>query len=635
MHHRDLTQRNIERLAELFPTVVTEQMDDEGKPVQAVDFDLLRQELSDHVIEGPRERYQLDWPGKRNALFAANAPVTKTLRPVPDESVNFDTTQNLFIEGDNLDAMKLLQESFLGRVKMIYLDPPYNTGNDFVYLDDYSERAQDYLTRSGQTSSEGTGLVSNPSTSGRYHSNWLSMMYPRLRIARNLLTDDGMVFISIDDNELHNLVSIVTEIFGDKCYLGSIAWLKKRKGSFLSKGLVSMHEYIVAVGRKSGGILFGGTADSTESQPLVKRTNARSVLRVPGGRVETRLSDGTYPAGSYGEGSSSVELLHDARVADGTFVTELELEGPFIWSQRYLDEQLSLGARITVNTSSFQPRVFKVQSEDQHKGFSSFIEGVRLGATNEDAYEHGKELFGVEGVLDYPKPVNLIKTLVEAATHFDPNAIVMDFFAGSGTTAEAVLSLNAEDGGARRFLLVQLPEEVGEDSAAARAGFSTISDVACARLKKVGERTLGDASDGSPILDVGFRFLRVDSSYSEDVRHAPELTDQTELHLQSNSVKADRTDEDLLLEVMLEWGLDPGLPLASEDFGADRCLIVDDGALVGFFAETLHADVIRELAGRQPLRVVFRDSAFATDAARINAEQIFAEMSPTTDVKVI
>lgn len=635
MHSPELTQRNIERLAELFPTVVTEQLDADGRPTRGIDFDSLRQELADYVVEGPRERYQLDWPGKRNALFAANTPVSKSLRPVPDESVNFDTTQHLFIEGDNLDALKLLQESFLGRVTMIYLDPPYNTGKDFVYRDDYSERSQDYLARSGQTSAEGAGLVSNPDTGGRYHSNWLSMMYPRLRLARNLLSDDGVLFVSIDDNEFHNLVSILTEVFGENCYLGSIAWLKKRKGSFLSKGLVSMHEYVVAVGRRPGARLFGGTADSTESQPLVKRTNARSKLRTPASRVETRLDDGVYPAGSYGEGSSSVELLHDARVKDGMFVTELELEGPFIWSQQYLDDQLSRGARITINTSSFQPRVFKVQSDDQHKGLSSFIEGVRLRATNEDAYEHGKKLFGIEGVLDYPKPVNLIKVLVEAATHFDPDAIVMDFFAGSGTTAEAVLSLNAEDGGARRFLLVQLPEKVGENSAAARAGYSTISEVARARLRRVGERTLEEASGGSAPLDVGFRYLRVDSSGREDVSHSPDSTSQAGLDLQANSIKPDRTDEDLLLEVMLQWGLDPGLPLVSEEFGAGRCLIVDDGALIGLLTETLDSDVIRQIAGRQPLRVVFRDSAFARDADRINAEQIFAELSPTTDVKVI
>lgn len=633
LHSLDMTARHVERIAELFPQVITEFRDAEGQVTLAIDFDLLRQELAAKVIDGPQERYRLEWPGKRAAALVANAPIAKTLRPVREESVDFNTTRNLFIEGDNLEALKLLQESYLGKVKLIYIDPPYNTGGDFIYDDDFAESSADYLHRSGQQSDTGDRLVANTEANGRFHSDWLSMMYPRLKLARNLLREDGLLFVSIDDHEVANLRAILDEIFGTKCRLGTIAWLKKRKGSFLSKSMVSMHEYVLVYGRQPGVRLFGGRADDSESQPLVKKTNNVSTLAFPANVVRTKLRDGAYATGIYGEGGSAVELQDSIEVHGSLITSPFRLTAPFIWGQPYLDAQLAAGATVVINTTNFQPRAFKAPDPDSHKGLSSVLDGVALSATNEDAFEYGAHIFGAEGVLDYPKPVNLIKTIIGAATEFNRDAIVLDFFAGSGTTADAVIRQNADDGGTRSFICVQLPEGVAPESPAGRLGFKTIADLARERIRRVSSEVLQELRGVT--VDTGFRSLRVDTSNLADNFRAPDKTSQDQFAGFEASVKADRTDEDLLFQVLLDWGLGLSEPITVEEMTGCRVLTVADNALIACFANDVTDTVVRVMAARHPLRTVFKDSGFANDAARINAEQIFREVSPETEVRTI
>lgn len=636
MHSPDLSQENIAKIRELFPGCVTEARDDKtGKLRLAVDFDQLKQELSDHIVEGPQERYRLDWPGKREALAMANAPIAKVLRPCREESVSFEDTQNLFVEGDNLDALKILQESYLGKIKFIYIDPPYNTGNDFIYKDDFSVGHIDYLHQSGQLSEQGALLVANTSSNGRFHSDWLSMMYARIKLARNLLHENGLMFLSIDDNEVSNLIKICDEVFGDGNFVGSMSWLKKRKGSFLSKRLVSMTEWLLVYGKSPNNRLFGGTADDSESQPLIKRTNSVGILTFPPKKVETKLADGVYNAGVYGDGSSSVELLGSIRVANGIIEDSFSLKGPFIWGQNYLDAQIEGGARLVVNTASFQVRAFKAPDPDAHKGLSTFINGLELGATNEDGYEQLRDLLQSEGVMSYPKPVNYVKYLMGATTRWDKNSIVLDFFAGSSTTAHAAMELNAEDGGRRRFIMVQLAEACSPETGAFKAGYASIAEVSKERIRRAGSRIRKGKCHPNWNLDVGFRVLKIDTSNMKDVYYRPDQLSQADLFESVDNVKPDRTAEDLLFQVLVDWGVDLTLPIRRETLQGKTVFFVDDNALVACFDQGISEELVKELAKVEPLRVVFRDNGFASDALKINVEQIFRQLSPSTELKTL
>lgn len=565
----------------------------------------------------------------------ANAPIAKVLRPCREESVSFEDTQNLFVEGDNLDALKILQESYLGKIKFIYIDPPYNTGNDFIYKDDFSVGHIDYLHQSGQLSEQGALLVANTSSNGRFHSDWLSMMYARIKLARNLLHENGLMFLSIDDNEVSNLIKICDEVFGDGNFVGSMSWLKKRKGSFLSKRLVSMTEWLLVYGKSPNNRLFGGTADDSESQPLIKRTNSVGILTFPPKKVETKLADGVYNAGVYGDGSSSVELLGSIRVANGIIEDSFSLKGPFIWGQNYLDAQIEGGARLVVNTASFQVRAFKAPDPDAHKGLSTFINGLELGATNEDGYEQLRDLLQSEGVMSYPKPVNYVKYLMGATTRWDKNSIVLDFFAGSSTTAHAAMELNAEDGGRRRFIMVQLAEACSPETGAFKAGYASIAEVSKERIRRAGSRIRKGKCHPNWNLDVGFRVLKIDTSNMKDVYYRPDQLSQADLFESVDNVKPDRTAEDLLFQVLVDWGVDLSLPIRRETLHGKTVFFVDDNALVACFDQGISEELVKELAKAEPLRVVFRDNGFASDALKINVEQIFRQLSPSTEVRTL
>jgi adenine-specific DNA-methyltransferase len=615
MHSADLTQRNIDAIAELFPTVVTETVDAEGNPVCAVDFDALRQELSDHVVEGPQERYQLDWPGKRAAAFAANAPIAKTLRPVRDESVDFDTTRNLFIEGDNLEALKLLQESYLGKVKLIYIDPPYNTGHDFVYSDDFAESTAEYLERSGQKSDSGERVVANTEANGRFHSDWLSMMYPRLKLARNMLSDEGIIFVSIDDNEAPNLRRMLDEIFGEQNFAGQFVWKKGGTGKNDSQFAVVEHEYIVAYARNAVSTQFGLDTEATvttsynfhdengryslvrlDMQNLGYQTSLDFPITGPDGtvyRVEQR--NPASPQARWRWSKSTVKERYD----------ELVFKGGRVYTKNYEKE----GAR---------PR--------------SLLTEERFGVTRTGKAE-AEAAIEQAGVFDFPKPVRLIRHLIRIAD--DKGAIVLDFFAGSGTTGQAVLQQNAADGGNRSFILVQLDEVTNPKSEASKVGYKTIAEISRTRLRKAGQKVAGQAGLASPSLDTGFRSLKVDTTNMNDPLATPDDLVQASLSSGIASVKPDRNDEDLLFQVLLDWGLDLSEPIKVEEVAGRRVLAVANGALIACFADEVTDEVVQAIVRRHPLRAVFKDSGFATDAARINAEQIICEVSPETEVRAI
>lgn len=628
-------QINLDALYQIAPSCFTEAMGEDGEVHRVVDFNKLRLLLGDQTVEDAPEVYDFTWVGKRAALQEAAAPINKTLRPCPEESVDWDNTQNLYIEGDNLEVLKLLQNSYMGKVKMIYIDPPYNTGNDFVYHDDFHRTQQEEDEAAGVINEDGERMVKNTTSNGKFHSDWCSMIYSRLMVARSLLTDDGVIFISIDDNEVKNLQSICNEVFGESNFLGIITWSKKRKGSFLSKGIISLTEYLLVYTKNRDSCigLFGGVADGNESQPIIKRTNRVSILSIPANIIETKLSDGLYKAGRYGDAVNPVNLLDDVTVVNGKIVNPFRIEAPFTWSQPMFDDQLSKGAKFVINTMNFQIRVFRIYEDDNFKGFGSFINGVQIRGTNEDAYEELERFFGVKKLFDYSKPTNYIKELVNAATHFDKNSIILDFFSGSGTTAQSVMQLNAEDKGKRKFIMIQLPEETIKDSEAYNAGYKNICEIGKKRIKFAG-KNIKEEHPESTDLDTGFRVFKCESSNYKDVAFAPKDYTQDMLAGLLDNIKEDRTDLDLLFDCMLRWGVELSLPLSSQK--VDGCTLnnVNDGDLVACFEGRVTEAVIDAIAALSPVRVVFRDSSFNEAANKMNLFELFKQKCDWTDEEV-
>ncbi|WP_219812862.1 site-specific DNA-methyltransferase [Rathayibacter sp. AY2B3] len=618
MNSPDLTERNIDKVAKLFPTVITEAFDVNGNLVRAVDFDALRQELSGHVIEGPQERYQLDWPGKRAAAFAANAPVAKTLRPVREESVDFDTTKNVFIEGDNLEALKLLQESYLGKVKLIYIDPPYNTGSEFIYEDDRSEDTQTYLRRSAQIDSNGERLVANLESNGRFHSDWLSMLYPRLRLARALLSENGAIFVSIDDHERDNLKRIMDEIFGEQSFVASIIWRKKASPDARST-IGAVHDYLLCYVRNPEKPKNAIGKIALSEKRLASFKNPDRDPRGPWASVDMTGMTGRATKDQY----FSVTLPSGRIIqppagrswglVERTFV-ELRADGR-IWFGKDGDNV---------------PRIKRFLKETEGQTIPSYWDFSEVGS-NEEATDELAALFEGVRAFDTPKPVRLMRRLLEIGTSRSDGDVVLDFFAGSGSMGDAVLRANADDGGNRKFILVQLDEQCKPRSDAAIAGYKTISEVTRDRIRRVGVALRQELSD----VDAGFRMLRIDSTGFTDTSRAPDQLEQSSLVDLSTSIKAERTPEDLLFEVLLSWGLDMSSKIVQQTIDGIQVHSVDDDALVACFAEEVPVEVVRSLAERRPLRAVFRDTGFATDSARINAEQIFRQSSPETEVRAI
>ncbi|WP_448389746.1 site-specific DNA-methyltransferase [Microbacterium aurum] len=641
MHSPDLTERNIDRIAELFPTVITETIDAQGNPIRAIDFDMLRQELSDEVVvvEGAQERYQLDWPGKRAAAFAANAPIAKTLRPVREESVDFDTTKNLFIEGDNLDALKLLQESYLGRIKLIYIDPPYNTGNDFVYEDDFAESSADYLARSGQKSETGERLVANTESNGRFHSDWLSMMYPRLKLARNLLANDGALVISIDDNESANLRRMAEEVFGPQSFVAQLAVQVNPRGRHLDRFVAKTHESLLVFVRDPLSDAISGVAKDGRMADEYDRIDGRGPFRLLGLRNRNQSFNPTtrpnlyYPlyvspmggtVSTVGSEEFSVEVMPDA--PDGT-------QTCWTWSREKVKSE---GNLLVAEPSGSEWRIFR---KDYLHGVDgevakTLVKSVWLDPefSNDYGRKAVKDLFG-KAVMDFPKSPALMRRIIDISC--PPGGVVLDFFAGSSSMAQAVMETNASDAGGRRFIMIQLDEPTAIKSEAASAGFMNISALSRERIRRAGAKVRAESGMLGENVDVGFRSLHVATTNMADTLATADDLVQAALSEAVGSVKPDRTDEDLLFQVLLNWGLDLAEPIAVEEEDGLRILTVADDALIACFADEVTAVVVRAIAERRPLRAVFKDSGFATDAARINAEQIFRELSPETEVRTI
>ncbi|MGB3730362.1 site-specific DNA-methyltransferase [Microbacterium sp.] len=579
----DLTHANIEKLAELFPTVVTESVDESGTPRRSIDFDLLRQELADHIVEGPQERYQLDWPGKRAAAFAANAPIAKTLRPVREESVDFDTTKNLFIEGDNLDALKLLQESYLGKVKLVYIDPPYNTGNDdFVYPDDYSEGSAEHLVRSGQVNDAGERLRSNPDSNGRFHSDWLDMIYPRLKLAKSLLTQDGYIVVSIDDAEFSALELLLDEVFGASNKLAVLVWDRNRKNDarFFSVG----HEYMLVYARDKTVLTERGTrlrepqTGIAEAREFIADATTRNGDDWDTTQAEWRKwassfdhDDPRRKLGRYskvgsrgpyrddgniswpGGGGPRYEVLHPTT----GLPTKIPSRGWVFSTKERFDEAVIEGRVVFGADETTQPRIISYLFES---------EGLVMGSVHYSyAQTAAVDFMNLMGgkVFDNPKSWKDLRRIIEYLT--DTNDIIVDFFAGSGSVGHAVLDLNATTSSERRFILVQVAEPVPEKSVAEAHGYATISAIARDRLRRV-----IDAEVQASEIYAGFRMLRVDTTNMADTSTTAEALGQGELAGMIDSVKPGRTDDDLLFQVLLDWGLDLSLPIQREPLKRER-----------------------------------------------------------------
>jgi len=620
LHSPNLTQENIARIRELFPGCVTEAQGEDGQLKLAVDFDQLRQELSESIVEGPQERYHLNWPGKREALLTANAPIAKTLRPCRDESVDFDTTKNLFIEGDNLEALKLLQETYLGKVKMIYIDPPYNTGNDFIYDDDFAESSEEYFRRSSQVDEEGGRLVANTEANGRFHSDWLSMMYPRLKLARNLLRDDGVVLMSIDDEEVHNLRKLCDEVFGNGNFIAQFVWKARQFTDARAKTNVSTdHEYIVAYAKNNGFSLKGVERDESKfSNPDNDPRGewmSRSILGLA--TREQRPN------------------LHYDIVEPGTGrVFPPNPSTGWRYSKEKMTELIANGCILFPKSDDGRPREkkFRRDMRSDFIAFRSIIDDVHTA----DGTQEIRSIFGAD-LFPFPKPAGLIASLVEQVTVEDD--MVLDFFVGSATTAQAVMQVNAGDGGKRQFIMVQLPEICDEKTEASKAGYKTIAEISKERIRRAGKKILEGQCHESWNKDIGFRVLKVDTSNMSDVYYTPDAIDQTQVDAFVDNIKPDRKPEDLLFQVLLDWGVYDGLalPIRKESIQGKTVFFVNQPPydLIACFDTGVNEELVKQLAGFEPLRVVFRDNGFVSDAVKINVEQIFKQMSPGTDVKSI
>ncbi|EEW1865557.1 site-specific DNA-methyltransferase (plasmid) [Escherichia coli] len=665
MHSPDMTQQNIEKIQALFPNCVTESRGTDGELKLSIDFDQLKQELSNSIVEGPQERYQLNWPGKREALLTANAPIAKTLRPCREESVNFDTTENLFIEGDNLDALKMLQETYLGKVKMIYIDPPYNTGKDFIYADDFAENTEEYLKSSGQKDLVGNRMVANTENNGRFHSDWLSMMYSRLKLARNLLKDDGVIFISIDD-EMANLKKVCDEIFGEDNFIENISWNKRIPKN--DKGVGNIHEYILIYAKNSEckpefTMRKDGLDDIYELAEKLKKQ------KVPIAEANEEIKK-LYKKNGYDRGITLYNSFDNEYRLWGkinmswpnanTFGPTYPVKHPITGNPvkipdrgwRWKEETFNEAAKIVDGSYTeivelhdggiLCGKVWFSKKDDQQPSSVTYLDDVNsfllrsILSTKSDGGIEVENLFSGKSYFSYPKSTSLLKVLISSyKNRLEQGEIILDFFAGSSTTADAILRLNAEDGMNRKFIMVQLPESCDEKTEAYKAGYKTIAEISKERIRRAGVKILAGECHKDWNKDVGFRVLKVDTSNMADVYYSPDQVSQGSLNLLVDNIKSDRTDEDLLFQVLLDWGVDLTLPIRKETIQGKSVFFVDDDALVACFDLRINEALIKELATKEPLRVVFRDDGFESDAVKINAEQIFKQVSPHTEVKAI
>ena len=630
MESPDMTAQNIDRIAALFPNCITEMLDEEHSTPEkkvykrAINFELLKQMLSPDVVDGD-EAYEFTWVGKKAAIVEANKPIRKTLRPCVAESKDWDNTENLYIEGDNLEVLKLLQESYLGKVKMIYIDPPYNTGNDFIYADDFKMESEEWKVESGEWSEEGDRLFKNTDTNGRFHSDWCSMIYSRLLLARNLLTDDGLIFVSIDNNEIENLRKICDEVFGESNCVSQLVWKNKYGAGGGTNSVAYVHEYILIYSKKEATSIVCDLSDE-----LISAYNKQDEkYAVRGGYL-------TQPLASTSKGARAnlmYPIFHEGN----------EIHPPkggrWIWSKEKFEQAYKNNEIVINRTKEGWSVRFKQYLKDEN---GVMRKGTQLSMItnvfNQEGTKEFANLMGDKRFFDFPKPVELICQLLKLEINglSGESAIILDFFSGSATTAHAVMQLNAEDGGHRKFIMVQLPEKCDEKSEAYKAGYKNICEIGKERIRRAGEKILKEqlANNNSTLnspnskLDIGFRVLKLDSTNMKDVYYAPCDYDQDFLHQLESNIKDDRTDLDLLFGCLIDWGLPLSMPYKSEQIDGCTVHTYNDGDLIACFDANVPESVVKEIAQRRPLRAVFRDSGFASSPEKINMFEIFKLYMP-------
>lgn len=637
MQSMDKVAANVAKIRELFPNCVTERINNECKLEHAIDFDMLKQELSDYVVDGLQERYQFTWPDKRKAILAANAPINKTLRPCREESVDFDNTENLYIEGDNLEVLKLLQETYLGKVKMIYIDPPYNTGNDFVYEDEFKQSADEYIDNSGQLDEEGNRLVANTESNGRFHTDWLNMMYPRLNLAKDLLSEDGVIAISIDENEVENLKRCCKEIYGESNYIATIISKMNPRGSQSSKDIAITHEYILVIA-KSKEYQVNGLELTEEQEKEYKYQDAMGCYRLLGLRkrgADSRREDSPsmYFPIYYDPDNDNLSTIEKysviiyPKLSDGT-------DGRWRWSKSKVEREKNLlVVRAVKRGTEYEYDVFSKDylSENKRRKPMSIWDDKEIN--NEFATELLTDLFKEKKIFDYSKSLFLLKKLITVLSSAD--SLVLDFFSGSATTAHAVMQLNAEDGGKRKFIMVQLPEVCAENSEAYKAGYKNICEIGKERIRRAGKKIKEENPLTTQDLDIGFRVLKCDSSNMEDVYFTPKEYMDKQQSLFIDNIKKDRSDEDLLFDAMLKLDTPLSSKIEKISIAGKTVYNVAQGHLMACFDKNVTDEVITAIAKEMPSYFIMRDSSQADDSVAINFEQIFNTYSPQTVRRVL
>ena len=618
----DMTAQNIDRIAALFPNCITEMLDEEHSTPEkkvykrAVNFELLKQMLSPDVVDGD-EAYEFTWVGKKAAIVEANKPIRKTLRPCVAESKDWDTTENLYIEGDNLEVLKLLQESYLGKVKMIYIDPPYNTGNDFIYADDFMRSQEEENEQMGMYDEDENRLFKNTDTNGRFHSDWCSMIYSRLMLARNLLTEDGVILISIDDFEQDHLRTLCDEVFGRSNYIDTLIWKKRYGGGAKEKFFVSLHEYVLVYCKDINNIgeLFIPLTNESAERYYSKKDE----------KFEIRGGYRTHPLEAGKAMDARPNLVYPIPAPDGT---QIWPKRQWLWGKERTYEALKNNELEISNGKDG----WVVSSKQYLKDENGSIRPAKMLSIIDDIYtQHGTNemirIFGNAKIFPYPKPSEFIKKLVSVITSTDQD-VILDFFSGSASTAHAVMQLNAEDGGRRKFIMVQLPEKCDEASEAYKAGYKNICEIGKERIRRAGDKIKSESPMTTQDLDIGFRVLKLDDTNMKDVYYAPDDYDQGMLAGLESNIKDDRTDLDLLFGCLIDWGLPLSLPYKSEQIDGCTVHTYNDGDLIACFDTNIPESVVKEIAQRRPLRAVFRDSGFASSPEKINVFEIFKLYMP-------
>lgn len=619
MQTANKADENFKKLAAMFPNAVTETINENGEVVRAIDKDVLMQEISCKVVDGNEERYQFTWPDKKKSVLLANAPINKTLRPCREESVDFDTTENLYIEGDNLEVLKLLQETYLGKIKMIYIDPPYNTGNDFVYEDDFAQSTDEYLANSGQFDEEGNRMVQNTESNGRFHTDWLNMMYPRLKLAKDLLSEDGVIFISLDDGEIDNLKKISDEVLGSQNYVGTVIWERAFAPKNDAKYFSTSHDFVLVYAKNIEDFEIG-------KLPRTQEANARY-------KNPDNDPRGPWAADNMTVKTYSAAYDYPITTPNGTVVNPTNGRCWFTSKERM--QKLIEDGRVYFGADGGNtPRLKRYLADVQQGMTPTTIWKCDDVGHNQEGRQELKKLFDDKGYFDSPKPQRLMHRILKVANLLD-NSIVLDFFSGSASTAHAVMQLNAEDGGHRKFIMVQLPEKCDEKSEAYKAGYKNICEIGKERIRRAGAKIKEEAGLAAQNLDTGFRVLKCDTSNMKDVYYNPAEYEVNMFSRLEDNIKEDRTPEDLLFQVMLDLGVLLSSKIEETTIVGKKVFNVEDNYLIACFDSDVSEETIKAIAKQKPYYFVMRDSSMASDSVATNFDQIFATYSPDTVRKVL